>query len=83
MVVEDYLQSGEVVPGRLLENLRDWVDSSRDDHGIMFASATLARALQETTSDHRRRALDLASEFDERHSNSFVSDHVRRRLGSE
>jgi hypothetical protein len=82
-IVHDFVADGEPPPANLVSVLVTWLQTSRDEHGIMLASAALAGAkdgLAHAGDNHRARAQALASRFDARHENHFVSTQVRTLL---
>jgi hypothetical protein len=80
MVVCDAMRAGETPPTQLVADLRRWVESTRDEHGIMSASAALALVDTPETQHHRERALALAEAFDARHGNNHACAQIRRLL---
>lgn len=79
-IVDDFCRAGDEPPISLIDDLEQWLKTSRDDHGIMLASAALARAGRDDADEHRRRAVSLAARFDERHGNDMTSRLVHERL---
>lgn len=75
-IVHDFTVDSASPPTNLFDDLSRWIETSRDEHGIMFASAALAGVGHGDVERHRRRARALASQFDARHENDLVSTRV-------